>query len=192
MQLHEDPSLSAPSLSLDAHPPPSQLDLIELTARLVECLYESEGVVDDSCRELMEAYAERHGDRAERIALLRALELRLEAEAEFIQREVDRLAARRDALKRLAGSAKARALQHMEDHAFLTGETVLALPGHQRCRLVDNPERVVGPERPEDWPAEYQRVEVRADRVAAKAALRRGGRIEGLRLERNGSHLRWG
>lgn len=62
----------------------------------------------------------------------------------------------------------------------------------QRCRLVDNPERVVGPERPEDWPVAYQRVEVKPDRTKAKAALRRGERIEGLRLERRGSHLRWG
>ena len=167
------------------------LTLHELTAELMVAIHRSEGQIDDEVKALMESYAGRHGERSDRVGLLRSLELRLKAEATQLQAEVDRLQARAKRLQKLANSARARATRHMEDHALLSGELSLEVAGQRTCRLVPNPGRVVGPDDPRDWPASFQRHHVTVDRAAARAALAAGEDHEGLRIEQTGHHLRW-
>jgi|GEM_PF-5057003 len=165
-----------------------ELGLHELTAHVVHSMH-SEGT--EATRSLLEEFARRMPERAERVAWLRKMELRLRAEADLLDADRRRLKARSARLRDLAAKASARARSHVEDHLEVTGERRMRLPGGLRVTLVANPERLVGPEQAEDWPKCFQVVRIDADRERAKAALRQGEQHPGLRLERVGKHLRW-
>lgn len=118
----------------------------------------------------------------------RAVAVRAEAEARTLREEEQRLASRRRAAESLVERLRANAAVMLDgwrelghDPKIKTTEGTYWLQESQSIR---------GPERVEDWPAEWQRVTVAPDRAAAAKAAKSGALPPGFDVAVSES-VRW-
>ena len=116
----------------------------------------------------------------EKLDKLRAVNVRLTAEAKMLREEEKALAARRKA--REAGAARCKSLVSglLDAHRATGADPKVQTDGHSYWLQQNHSVR--GPEAAQDWPERWQSVKVSPDKRAALAALKGGEEIDGFAL----------
>ena len=164
----------------------SSLDLIDAAARVALLMDEAacEGVdasrlveIDKEALSLLDALAEALPDKLDK---LRAVNVRLTAEAKMLREEEKTLAARRKA--REAGAARCKELIGglLEANRATGASPKIQTSGHSYW--LQSTTSVRGPESAEAWPERWQSVKVSPDKRAALKALKSGESVDGFEL----------
>lgn len=126
----------------------------------------------------------------DKLGALRAVRLRANTEAAMLKEETDRLSRRRKAVEKLADHMDERAMELLKARVQL-GEAPRVKTSTYTVWLQDS-QRVVGPEKPEEWPFHLQRsvTTISPDKVKAKELIEAGTHFENVRLE-TVPHVHW-
>ena len=119
---------------------------------------------------------------------LRAVAVRLDAEAALLRAEEQRLAARRKTADRGVERVREAAAELLRAHREAQGPGVLRTTAGSYWLAPST--RLEGPDNVEMWPREWRKLTVSADKAAAKAALEAGREVDGFALVTSES-VRW-
>jgi len=118
----------------------------------------------------------------------RAVAVRMEAEARTLREEEQRLASRRKACENGVERLRSMAAGMLDGWRELGNDPKIKTA--EGTYWLQESQSIKGPERVEDWPAEWQRVTVSADRAAASKAAKAGTLPEGFDVAVSES-VRW-
>jgi hypothetical protein len=154
---------------------------------LIASLEEAGGELTPAAEQAIAAWVAMGEDKLDR---LRYVSLAASTQARMLRDESGRLLERARGVEKAEERVKLLAQELLVAHRNVTGETKLKTDRTTAWLQVST--KVVGPTDPTDWPIQYQRVKVEADRQKAKEALERGESLEayGITIETEES-LRW-
>ena len=157
-------------------------DLLQSAHSLVVAIEGDEGIDPTMLAPRLAAWLDASDDK---LGGCRVAIARLTEGADFLKSEEKRIAERRKAIEAQTAHVRDLATSLLVAREALGEEPKVKTPTY--TAWLQASESVDGPERPEDWPTEYQRVTVSADREAAKRALKAGTAIEGVTLRESRS-----
>lgn len=147
----------------------STWELMSEAATLVGLIEESDGVLTEDTEAALAAWVSASADK---VGACVVAARRLDAEAELLQAEEERLHARRKGME--AGRARCReyATMLLIEMEQLTGSG--KAKGSNYTAWLQDSEGLVTPEDVEQWPLAWRKVTVVPDRTAAQEARRKG------------------
>ena len=164
-------------------------ELLEEAARLLAAIAAAE--TDEEADAILARALAWEGELPDRLARLRAVQVRAEAETALLDAEERRLRARRQRCEATRGRVRGMAASLLVAHRELQGGDGRVVAPTLTARLQRSPPRLDAPRDPSGWPAAYTYQVPALDRDHLRADLEAGIEVPGCALVR-GEHDRWG
>ena len=163
-------------------------DLTKLGLDVLLAIEHSVGDINNTVELLLGEWDMEAQDRGAKLDGMRYVTKQLEAQADFLKKEAQGLAARRKALEKHIQQIKDRATELLLVTERIDGSGTIKSDSHSFWIVYSR--KVVGPENVDDWPELVRRVRMEPDRQAAKKILELGGELDGISLVDSPS-IRW-